>query len=204
MRKLLALAFLAACGEPVVPGDAREFRDDFDSLASDWKVPSRGVRVSDGRLQLTTVLGEVPVAEYALASPFGPGWDFQVHVGSAGSPTGLPCSVVRIPTGHSRRHAWALELDWSRNYWGLQVGDGNGWELVGYSLGGAGLDSYATARLKVDGNDVDFWIDEEQVVDTVVADAAPNATGVALGVTRCNILSGVILYDWVELKELER
>ena len=201
MRKLLVLMVLAACSDPVPPGDAMIFRDNFDSLAPGWTIPESGVSVKDGELRMSTGVGSTPEAEYTLPTSFGPGWDFRINAGVA---AGSPCSSMEISTGHARRHTWALDLDTKRDYWGLQVGDGDGWETVGNSLGENDVLSPATARLLVNGNNVGLWLDDEQVVDTVIQDAAPNAAAIRLGVSRCHVVAGVAAYDWVEIKELER
>ena len=201
MRKLLALMVLAACSDPVPPGDAMIFRDNFDSLAPGWTIPESGVRVEDGELRMSTGVGPTPEAEYTLPTPFGPGWDFKVNAGVA---AGSPCSAIEISTGHARRHTWALDLDTERDYWGLQVRDGDSWETVGSSIGGDEVSSPITARLLVDGNDVGLWLDDVQVVDAVIQDAAPNAVAIRLAVDRCQIVAGVVAYDWVEIKELQR
>lgn len=199
MRKLLALIVLAACGEPD-PGEARTFRDDFNPPDTGWTFNGEGAKAENGAIVVRTV-GRLPSAEYALPSPFGPGWDFKVNAGTGG---GEPCMNVEISTGDSRRHGWFLQLDPARNYWSLQVGDGEGWERLGSSIGVDEIEDPATARLTVDGNNVGLWLDEFQVLDTVIEAAAPNAVDINLGVSRCNIVAGVAMYDWVEINELDR
>ncbi len=198
MRRLLALIVLAACGE-TEPGDARTFRDDFEPPDAGWRFNGEGARAEDGAIVVSTV-GRLPSAEYTLPSPFGPGWDFEVNAGSQG---GEPCLDVEISTGDTRRHGWFLQLDPARDYWALQVGDGEGWERLGNSIG-EGVEDPTTARLMVDGNEVGLWLDGHQVLDTIIEDAAPNAVDINLGVSRCNIVAGVAVYDWVQIKELPR
>ena len=203
MRKILVCILLAGCGDPEPPGDAMRFRDNFDSLASAWTVSERGVAVEDGKLVMRAGVGASPTAKYTLDSPYGPGWEFQV---SSRSVAGSPCSSMEISTGHARRHTWALELDpdTARSHWGLQVGDGEGWETIGSVLGGEDVRNPAIAKLRVDGGDVGLWLNDVQVVDTVIAEAAPNAVSIELGVTRCKIVGSVGEFDWVEIRELDR
>ena len=200
MRKLLVLIVLAACGEPTDLGDARTFRDDFEPPDTAWTFSGRGARAEDGAILVSTV-GNSPSATYTLASPFGPGWDFEVNVGTGG---GSPCMNIEISTGHDRRHGWFLQLDPEADYWALQVGDGEGWDRLGGSFGANEVLDPATARLMVDGDNVDLWLDGVQVLDTAIAEAAPNAVDIDLGVSRCNIVAGVARYDWVQIKELPR
>lgn len=200
MRKTLVCIFLAGCSDPVPPGDAMSFRDDFDSLASAWEVSERGVSAEDGKLVMRAGVGAAPEAKYTLPSPYGPGWDFRV---SSAVAIGNPCASMEISTGHARRHTWALNLepDSARGHWDLQVGDGDGWETIGV---GGDVPDPAIARLRVDGGDVGLWLNDEQVVDTVIEQAAPNAVSIQLGVTRCRIVGSVGQFDWVEIEELER
>ncbi len=200
MRKILVCAFVVGCGEPTPPGDAMRFRDNFDSLASAWEVSDAGVSVEDGKLFMRAGVGAAPEAKYTLPSAFGPGWDFSVN---SAVDLGRPCSAVEISTGHDRRHTWALELepDSARGHWGLQVGNGDGWEILGT---GSDVPDPATARLMVDGGDVGLWLNDEQVVDTMIEGAAPNAVSINLAVSRCRIVGGVGKFDWVEIKELDR
>lgn len=202
MRRVLVCIFLAGCGEPTPPGDARSFRDDFDSLASAWTV-SRNVVAEDGKLVLRAGVGAAPEATYTLPSPFGPGWDLEV---SSAAVAGSPCSTVEIATGHARRHTWVLELDpdSARSLWSLQVGDKDGWEIVGSAHGGEDVRNPAIARLLVDGGDVDLWLNDKHVVDTAIAESAPNAVSIQLGVSRCKIVGSVGEFDWVEISEIER
>ena len=202
MRRLIPIVFLAAC-DTAAPGDARTFRDNFDSLASQWTITgdSLSVKVEDGRLRLTAALGPRPSVEYTLPTPFGPGWNLKFY---AITTVGVPCTILEVSTGDSRRHAWVLELDASRNYWGLQVGDGEGWENVGSSFGGNDISAEGAFRLQVNGDDVGFWIDDTQVVDTVVRNAAPKASDISLGASRCNIRPGIVEFDWLEIEELGR
>ena len=199
MRILLACVFVAACDDPAPPREARTFRDNFDSLAPAWTVSGSGVSVEGGGLRLTNAVGAVPEAKYELpAPPYGPGWDFSVSVGVVGS----ACSVIEISTGHSRRHMWALELDAVDDYWDLQVGDGDGWERVGYSSREGHVASPANVRLRVEDNRVRLWLNALQVADTTVQGAPRNAVDIKLGVSRCQIRPGVAVYDWVEIREL--
>lgn len=200
IRILLACVFVAACDDPAPPREARMFRDNFDSLASAWTVSGSGVSVDGGELRLTTVVGAVPEAKYELPTPpYGPGWDFNVSVGFGG---GTACSVIEISTGHSRRHTWALELDAADDYWDLQVGDGDGWERVGYSSREGHVASPANVRLRVKDDSVRVWLNSLEVVETLVRGAAPNAVDIKLGASRCQIRPGVVVYDWVEIREL--
>ena len=133
MRKLIPFVFLAACSDPVL-GEARVFRDNFDALDTLWTFTGEHVSIEGGRLRMTAGVGSPPLAEYTLPTPpFGPGWNLEFSVATT---AGVPCPIVVISTGDEQRHAWALEMNPSRNYWGFQVGDGGGWETIGYSLGG--------------------------------------------------------------------
>lgn len=199
MRILLACVFVAACGDPAP--EARVFRDNFDSLASDWAVSESGAGVEGGELRLTAGLGAGPgpEAKYELPTPpYGPGWDFNVSAGVVGS----VCSVIEISTGHSRRHTWALDLDAVRDHWDLQVGDGDGWERIGYSSGEGHVAGATVVRLRVEEDRVHLWLNALQVVDAVVQGAAPDAVDIKLGVSRCQFRPGVAVYDWVEIREL--
>ena len=199
MRRLLALIVLAACGK-TEPGDARTFRDDFEPPAAGWRFNGEGARAESGAILVSTV-GRLPSAEYTLPSPFGPGWDFEINVGSQG---GEPCLNVEISTGDRRRHGWFLQVDPARNYWGLQVGDGDGWEPLGNSIGRDEIENPTTARLMVNGDMVGLWLGNSQVLETTIEEGAPNAVDINLGVSRCNIVAGVAVYDWVQIKELPR
>ncbi len=198
MRRILVCVLVLGCGE-TPPSEAMRFRDDFDSLASAWET-SDGVSVEDGKLVMRAGVGAAPEATYTLPSAFGPGWDFTVN---SAADLGRPCSAVEISTGHDRRHTWAFELepDTARGQWSLQVGDGDGWETIGI---GGDVPNPVTARLTVDGGDVDFWLNSEQVVDTMIEGAAPNALSINLEVSRCRIVGGVGEFDWVEIRELDR
>ena len=198
MRILLACVFVAACDDPAPP--ARQFRDNFDSLASAWTVSESGVGVEGGELRLTTVAGAVSEAKYTLPTPpYGPGWDFSV---SAGVGAGTACPVVEISTGDSRRHTWALDLDAATDYWDLQVGDGSGWERIGSSSGEGDVANPAIVRLRVEEDRVGLWLNDLRVVDAPVRGAPPNAVDIKLGVERCLPRPGVAVYDWVEIMEL--
>lgn len=203
MRKILVCILMAGCGEPDPPSDKMRFRDDFDSLASAWNVSARGVSVEDGKLVMRAGVGASPQAKYTLDSPYGPGWEFQVHSAAI---AGSPCATMEISTGHERRHTWALALDpdTARSHWDLQVGDGEGWQAIGNVLGGEDVRNPAIARLRVDWGDVRLWLNDVLVVDTMIADGAPNAVSIELGVTRCKIVGSVGEFDWVEIKEVDR
>lgn len=202
MKRTLVCIFLVGCGGPTPPGDAMSFRDEFDSLSSAWTVSEGAVTVDNGHLVLRAGVGPAPEAKYTLPSPYRPGWDLKVS--SAGI-AGSPCSTIGISTGHSRRHTWVLELDpdTAQSFWGLQVGDGDGWETIGAERGGSDVLNPAIARLRVDGGDVGLWLNDVQVVDTVIEEAAPEALSIELGVSRCRIVGGVGAFDWVEIKELD-
>ena len=200
MRKLFVLMVLVACGDPVDPGEARVFRDDFEPPDTAWVFSGQGARSENGMIRVSTGAGRPPSAKYTLPSPFGPGWEFEVNVGTG---AGAPCPTVEISTGDSRRHGWFLQIDPGQGYWGLQVGDGADWEFVGSAVG-AEMEDPTDARLLVDGESVGLWLDGVRVVDATVEGAAPNAVDITLGVARCNIIAGIAQFDWVELRELDR
>ncbi|MDE2762497.1 MAG: hypothetical protein OXQ94_03515 [Gemmatimonadota bacterium] len=200
MRRLLALIALAACDGTEPLGEARTFRDDFEPPDAGWRFNGEGARDEDGFILVSTV-GRLPSAEYTLPSPFGPGWDFEVN---AGSQAGEPCLDVEMSTGDSRRHGWFLQLDPARDYWALQVGDGEGWERLASSIGQDAVENPTTARLMVKGDTVGLWLGNSQVLETTIEDGAPNVVDINLGVSRCNLVAGVAMYDWVQIKELPR
>lgn len=201
MRRLLPLLFLVACGDPTDVGGARVFRDNFDARDTLWTLTGQQVEIAGGMLRMTAGAGVAPLAGYRLPGAFGPGWDFEVRVAAE---AGSPCSELTISTGDSRRHTWFLQMDAERNYWGLKVGDGRGWQTIASSLGRGEVPEAATTKLLVtDNNRVGLWIEEDNVLDTVIQGAATKAVNVGLGASRCNIIAGRVVYDWVQLKELE-
>lgn len=194
------MLFLVACGEPVEPGEALVFHDDFDTRDTLWVLTGEQVEIDGGMLRMTAGAGQPPSARYPLPDAFGPGWEFEANMANE---VGSPCSELTVSTTDSRRHAWFLQLDASRNYWGLQVGDGGGWQTIAVSLGGGESSGPTTTRLLVAGNNrVGLWINDTNVLDTIIQGAATKADSVALGASRCNITAGRVVYDWVRLKEL--
>ena len=212
MRKTLDLALLtaggtalaAACGGPT--GASRVFLDNFDSLASAWEVSGNGVSSESGSLRMVAGSGAAPSVTYTLPDPYGPGWEFETTFSNAG---GSPCPELVIFTGDERRHAWALDVslqppdttgtEWGE--WGLQVGDGGGWEAVAAAT--EVLPSPVPVKLRVSGDNVTLWVQDSEVAAKTVADAAQEAVGIRLGVRRCKILAGAATFDWVRLSELD-
>jgi len=193
------MLFLVACGE-TEPDPAMVFHDDFETRDTLWVLTGQQVEIDGGMLRMTAGAGEAPSARYPLPDAFGPGWEFDANVATE---VGSPCSELTISTSDSRRHTWFLQLDAARSYWGLQVGDGSGWQTIATSLGGSAFPGPTTTRLLVAGNNrVALWINDTNVLDTVIQDAATKADSVALGASRCNITAGRVVYDWVRLKEL--
>ena len=214
MRSVLGWAALAAvgvvmataCGNGDGPNDKRVFRDNFDSLASGWKV-SGGVSVENGSLLLAAGAGGSAEAVYDFPTPaYGPGWELESTFSPAG---GSACLAFEVYAGDVRRHTWDLEFGFQQDTadtrfdWKLQVGDGaDNWEALGESPGAQVVAGPVTAKIRVSGEVATLWVQNAETLVEVVTEASEDAVSIKLKVSRCKIRPGAVAVDWVEVSEL--
>ena len=211
MRNALGTAALAAVGAFMAAacgnGDdtRRVFRDNFDSLASAWKV-SGDVTVENGSLRLAAGGGGSAVATYTLPTPYGPGWELETSLSLA---DGLACLGIEVYAGDVRRHTWDLLVGFQQDTmssfydWKLRVGDGaDKWEDLGVSPASQLLAGPVQAKLQVSPETVNVSMQGVQVLAETVLEASQEVVSVTLKASRCRIRPGVVTVDWIQVLDI--